>query len=39
VDSGDAKDPNLVQILVIAKAILKDAYWLYSDTLLDRKMT
>jgi hypothetical protein len=37
--SEDTKDPNLVRILVIAKAALRDAYRLYSDISLDRKMT
>lgn len=34
-----AEDPNLVRILVAAKAVLRDVYRLYSDTSLDRKMT
>jgi hypothetical protein len=37
--SKDTKDPNIVRILVIAKAVLRDAYRLYSNTLPDRKMT
>ena len=37
--SEDAEDPSLVRILVIAEAILRDAYRLCSDTSLDRKMT
>jgi hypothetical protein len=37
--SEDAKDPNLVWILVAAKAVLRDAYRLCSDTSLDQKMT
>jgi hypothetical protein len=37
--SEDAKDPNLVRILVAAEAVLRDAYRLCSDTLLHRKMT
>jgi hypothetical protein len=41
LDTGNknTKDPNLVQILVITKTVLRDVYWLYSDTSLDRKMT
>lgn len=31
----DAKDPNLVRILVVAKVILRDVYWLCSNTSLD----
>ena len=38
IGSEDIKDPNLVRILVIAKAILRDAYQLYSDTSLDQKI-
>jgi hypothetical protein len=38
-DSEDAKDPHLVGILVAAKAVLRDAYRLCSDTSPDRKMT
>jgi len=38
VGSEDTKDPNLIRILVIAKAALRDVYRLYSDTSLDRKM-
>ncbi|PMD57726.1 uncharacterized protein K444DRAFT_533434, partial [Hyaloscypha bicolor E] len=38
-DSEDTKDPNLVRILVIAEAALRDAYRLCSNTSLDRKMT
>jgi hypothetical protein len=37
--SGNAADPNIVRILVAAEAVLRDAYRLYSDTSLDRKMT
>ena len=37
--SENAKDPNLVRILVTAEAVLRDAYRLYSDTSPDRKMT
>jgi hypothetical protein len=37
--SENTKDPNLVRILVIAEAVLRDAYQLYSDTSPDRKMT
>jgi hypothetical protein len=37
--SENAEDPNLIRILVIAEAVLKDVYRLYSDTSLDRKMT
>jgi hypothetical protein len=37
--SKDAEDPSLVRILVAAKAVLRDAYRLYSDTSLDRKIT
>jgi hypothetical protein len=38
--SGEnAKDPTLVRILVAAKAVLRDAYRLCSDTSPDRKMT
>ena len=37
--SEDTKDPKLVRILVIAKAVLRDAYRLCSDTSPDRKMT
>ena len=36
--SEDTKDPHLIRILVIAKAILRDMYRLYSDTSLDRKI-
>ncbi|KFY67928.1 hypothetical protein V496_01336 [Pseudogymnoascus sp. VKM F-4515 (FW-2607)] len=41
VDGGaeGATDPNLVRILAAAKAMLRDAYNLCSDTSLDRKMT
>ena len=41
LDEGgeDAKDPNLVRILVVAEAVLRDAYRLYSATSPDRKMT
>jgi hypothetical protein len=35
----NTKDPNLVRILIAAEAVLRDAYRLYSDTSLDRKMT
>jgi hypothetical protein len=40
-DTGgeEAKDPNLVRILVAAKAVLRDIYRLYSDTSPDRKIT
>jgi hypothetical protein len=34
----EAKDPNLVRILVAAKAVLRDIYRLYSNTSPDRKM-
>ena len=34
-----AQDANLVQILVAAEALLRDAYNLCSDISLDRKMT
>lgn len=39
LDSGseDAEDPDLVRILVVAEAVLRDAYRLCSDTSLDRK--
>jgi hypothetical protein len=37
--SENAEDPNLIRILVIAEAVLRDAYRLYSDTSPDRKMT
>ncbi|KAG4427113.1 hypothetical protein IFR05_017404, partial [Cadophora sp. M221] len=37
--SENAKDPNLVRILVAAEAVLRDAYRLCSDTSPDRKMT
>ncbi|PVH67955.1 hypothetical protein DL98DRAFT_442371, partial [Cadophora sp. DSE1049] len=37
--SKDTEDPNLVRILVTAKAVLKDAYRLYNDTSPDRKIT
>jgi hypothetical protein len=37
-DTKNTKDPILVQILVIAKVILRDAYRLYNNTSLDRKM-
>jgi hypothetical protein len=37
--SEDAKDPNLVRILVVAEAVLRDAYRLYSNTSPDQKMT
>jgi hypothetical protein len=36
--SEDTKDPNLVRILVIAEAVLRDTYRLYSNILLDRKI-
>jgi hypothetical protein len=35
ISSKNTKDLNLVRILVAAKAVLRDAYQLYSDTLLD----
>jgi hypothetical protein len=38
-DSENATDPDLVRILVAAKAMLRDAYRLYSDTSPDRKIT
>ena len=37
--SEDAEDPKLVRILVAAKAVLRDAYRLCSDTSPDRKIT
>jgi len=37
--SENAEDPILVRILVAAKAVLRDAYRLCSDTSPDRKMT
>jgi hypothetical protein len=37
--SENAKDPNLVRILATAEAILRDAYWLYSNTSPERKIT
>ena len=37
--SEDIEDLKLVRILVVAEAVLRDAYQLYSNTLLDRKMT
>jgi hypothetical protein len=41
LDAGnkDAKDPNLVRILLAVETVLRDAYWLYSDISPDRKMT
>jgi hypothetical protein len=41
LDAGaeNAEDPDLVRILVIAKAVLRDVYRLCSDTSPDRKMT
>jgi hypothetical protein len=41
LDAGakNAEDLDLVRILVAAKAVLRDAYWLCSDTSLNRKMT
>ncbi|TVY12645.1 hypothetical protein LARI1_G008837, partial [Lachnellula arida] len=41
IDAGseNAGDPNLVRILIAAKAALRDVYRLCSDTSLDRKMT
>jgi hypothetical protein len=40
LDAGnkDAKDPNLVRILLAAEVVLRDAYQLYSNTSLDRKI-
>lgn len=38
-DAEDAKDFNLVRILVAAKVVLRDAYRLCSDTSPDQKMT
>ena len=35
----NTEDPNLVRILVTAEAVLRDVYWLCSDTSPDRKMT
>jgi hypothetical protein len=37
--SEDAEDPSLVRILITAKAVLRDAYRLYSNTSPDQKMT
>jgi hypothetical protein len=37
--SKNAKDPNLVRILAIAKVMLRDTYRLCSNTLPDRKIT
>jgi hypothetical protein len=37
--SGDAENPNLVRILVEAKAVLRDVYQLCSDTSPNRKIT
>jgi hypothetical protein len=37
--SENAEDPNIVRILVAAEVVLRDAYWLCSDTSPDRKMT
>jgi hypothetical protein len=37
-DSKNTADPNLVRIIIAAKAVLRDIYWLYSDTSLDRKI-
>jgi hypothetical protein len=37
--SENTEDPNLVRILVIAEAVLRDVYRLCSDTSPDRKMT
>ena len=37
--SKNAKDPDLVQILATAEAMLRDVYQLYSDTSPDQKMT
>ncbi|PVH68140.1 hypothetical protein DL98DRAFT_441889, partial [Cadophora sp. DSE1049] len=36
--SENAKDSNLVRILVTVEAVLRNAYRLYSDILLDRKI-
>jgi hypothetical protein len=38
-DTENTKDPDLVRVLVAAKTVLRDAYWLCSDTSPDRKMT
>jgi hypothetical protein len=38
-NTENTKDPDLVRVLVAAKAVLRDAYWLYSDTSPDRKIT
>jgi hypothetical protein len=38
-NAKNAKDPDLVQILVITKAILRDIYQLCSDTSPNWKMT
>jgi len=34
----NTEDPNLVRVLVIAEAVLRDAYRLYSNTSPDRKI-
>jgi type III secretory pathway lipoprotein EscJ len=39
IDNKNAKDLNLVRILVAAEAVLRDVYWLCSNTLPDWKMT
>jgi hypothetical protein len=36
--SENTKDPDLVRILAVAEAMLRDAYRLYSDTSPERKM-
>ena len=36
--SENSEDPSLVRILLIAKAVLRDVYRLYSDISPDRKM-
>ena len=37
--NADAKDPNLVQIIAAAEAVLRNTYQLCSDTSPNRKMT
>ena len=36
--SEDSRDPDLIRILVITKAVLRDTYRLYSNTSLDWKI-